>query len=163
MFLAVGDESGNHSNEQHPFMAVAGYLAEIATWQAFNKQWSRQLADFGLETFHMTEFFRRKTSPYRDWSDQTCEYRIIRLIEVLNTYNLRGFAVQVSRDEELPSRKGQRRLTRTSLADAPRGIHLMHREYPVSAPRWAFGPAQWKPNGGMPARAPEITLPAITG
>ncbi len=99
MFLAAGDESGNHSNERYPFMAVAGYLAEIATWQAFNKQWSRQLADFGLETFHMTDFLRRKTSPYKDWSDQTCEDCIIWLIEVINTYNLRGFAVQVSRDD----------------------------------------------------------------
>lgn len=97
MFLAFGAESGNHTNGPTPFMAVAGYLAEAATWRVFKSHWSETLEEFGLPAFHLYEYLSRKNLPYSEWSDRRYQECIEALIGVITTYNVHGFAVQVSR------------------------------------------------------------------
>ena len=99
VLVLFGDESGNHTNERAPFLAIAAYYAPTATWKTFKNHWAETLDSFGLSSFHMTEYLRRKTKPYSEWSDKRYEDCISQLIDVINTYNLAGFAVQVSRDE----------------------------------------------------------------
>jgi hypothetical protein len=54
---------------------------------------------FWASPFHMTEYLRRKTRPFTDWSDNRYDECIERFIEVINTFNPYGFAVQVPRDD----------------------------------------------------------------
>lgn len=47
----------------------------------------------------MTEYLRRKTKPYSEWSDQLYEDCLPQLVETINTFDLRGFTVQVARED----------------------------------------------------------------
>jgi hypothetical protein len=98
VFVLFGDESGNHTNEEFPFMALAGYFAPTFTWKLFKAEWAKALEDFGLPAFHMYDYLRRKEKPYCDWSDARYEKCIERFIETINAFNPYGFAVQVPRD-----------------------------------------------------------------
>jgi|SRR5208282_288953 len=89
VFVLFGDESGNHTNEQFPFIAVAGYFAPPSTWKLFKTEWATALEEFGLRAFHMTEYLRRKTKPFTDWSDNRYEKCIERFIEIINAFNLK--------------------------------------------------------------------------
>jgi len=99
VFVSFGDESGNHTNERSPFMALAGYVGHATVWRRFKEDWARALADFNLTAFHMTDYLGRKTKPYCEWSNERYEKCIERFIDVINIYNLGGFAVQVPRDD----------------------------------------------------------------
>lgn len=88
-----------HTTGKFPVVSVAGYLGPTAAWKEFSKTWCARLEYLGLTSFHMTEFLRRKTKPYNVWSDQKYESCIPLLIEVIATYNIQGFSIQVSRDD----------------------------------------------------------------
>jgi hypothetical protein len=99
VFVSFGDESGNHTNETYPFMAIAGYVGHPSIWKVFKNHWAKTLEEYDLSAFHMTEYLRRKALPYSDWSDKRYGHCINAFIDVITTYNLSGFAVQVPRED----------------------------------------------------------------
>jgi hypothetical protein len=49
-----------------PIWAIAGYLAEAETWDAFERQWREALARHAVPYFHMREL-RASSGPYAKW------------------------------------------------------------------------------------------------
>jgi hypothetical protein len=89
MFHAFLDESGTHHGARA--MAVAGYVASLKEWQAFNLEWQRALSDFGIsDFFHMNKFEGarngRGAPPYNSWSAELKEKRFETLVSLINHY-----------------------------------------------------------------------------
>jgi hypothetical protein len=52
-----------------PVVVVAGFLGWPAQFEWFEQQWLPLLQELGLDHFHATEFWARRSRPYRDWSE----------------------------------------------------------------------------------------------
>jgi uncharacterized protein DUF3800 len=93
------DESGTHTGAAHT--VVAGLLADGRTWDGFNDAWCESLAQEGLTCFHMTdcENGQRNFSHLSEQARRPERDRLQRkFISLINAFNLRGYAVGVSRD-----------------------------------------------------------------
>jgi hypothetical protein len=99
VLVSFADEAGMHTNQDFPYVVIAGYFATEEIWRAFNADWCEALRDMKLDEFHMTKFLGGMEQPYRDWSEKDAERNIQRLISIITGHQLRGFANQVSRTE----------------------------------------------------------------
>ena len=66
MLRAYLDASGKSADR---VVAVSGFVGPIQWWQDFETRWQSFLDEFGLDHFHATEFWARKSRPYSNWSD----------------------------------------------------------------------------------------------
>lgn len=97
--VSFADESGTDQRGDYPFIAIAGYWGPIVAWKGFSKDWMRVLGEFDLgHAFHMTEFLGEK-GVFANWSAAHRQSCILQLVEIINSYNLHGFAVQVSHQD----------------------------------------------------------------
>jgi hypothetical protein len=64
--LSYLDASGKNSD---PVVVVAGFLGWPAHFEWFEQQWNPLLTELGLDHFHATEFWARRSRQYRDWND----------------------------------------------------------------------------------------------
>ena len=99
MIVSYADESGMHTNERSPFVSIAGYWTRKEIWKDFTPDWKRELGKYGLETFHMTEFLRRKDLPFSRWSNTEYKECIASFTRVISKWQLNGLAVVVSRSD----------------------------------------------------------------
>ena len=67
MFKAYFDRSELGSPAD--VLAVSGYLSFDEKWSEFEPAWQRVLGDFGVETFHMTDFECRRRS-FENWDQE---------------------------------------------------------------------------------------------
>ena len=61
MMEAYFDESGTHDGS--PVACVAGYLLTEDNARHFNREWNRDLSEFGLTYFHAKELVQRVPDP----------------------------------------------------------------------------------------------------
>jgi hypothetical protein len=79
------DESGTHAGS--PAVSVAGYLSTPEQWQVFEAEWLTALGDFGVPSFHMTDFANR-AKPFAHWNESQRRERFRRLVEIINRHAL---------------------------------------------------------------------------
>ncbi len=97
--VSFADESGTDQSGLFPYIAIAGYWGPICAWKGFSEDWKKVLEEFDLGlAFHMTDFLAER-GPFANWSVPNRQSCILRLVEVINSYNLHGFAVQVSHQD----------------------------------------------------------------
>lgn len=77
------DESGAHRGSK--ILCVAGYAGIRSEWDAFEKEWRNQLAQFGISYFHAKSPKCDILKPY--------------LVDVIKRRNLRGVVCSVSLDD----------------------------------------------------------------
>ncbi len=97
MLVSFADEAGMHTNQDFPYVVIAGYFATEEIWRGFNAEWCEALRGMELDEFHMTKFLGGTDRPYCEWSEKDNERNIHRLISIITQHSLRGFANQVSR------------------------------------------------------------------
>jgi hypothetical protein len=78
MFAAYFDESGIHQSSE--VVAVAGYLASVAQWNHFQRNWSDMLTQESIKCFHMTDLESLK-GEFEGWN----KARQIRVIQKAHT------------------------------------------------------------------------------
>jgi hypothetical protein len=62
------DASGKRED---PVVVVAGFLGWPASFDWFEQEWRSFLTEYALDHFHATDFWARKSRPYRDWTEAT--------------------------------------------------------------------------------------------
>lgn len=53
-YAAYFDESGTHDGSTA--LVISGWVADDEQWRAFEPEWKRLLADFGISMFHTRDF-----------------------------------------------------------------------------------------------------------
>jgi Protein of unknown function (DUF3800) len=61
------DVSGQKTD---PVVVVAGFLGWVSNYERFERQWEAFRNEFGLEQFHATEFWARRSRPYNGWNNE---------------------------------------------------------------------------------------------
>ncbi len=67
LLTAYFDESGTHSGS--PVSVVAGYVATVIQWRAFESRWSKMLDKAGVEIFHATDLCNSQNEFY-GWTEE---------------------------------------------------------------------------------------------
>lgn len=95
MFRAHFDRS--ELGEPADVVAVSGYLSSEENWSVFEPAWQRTLNEFGVQTFHMTEFECRRGS-FTDWEQARRTELLGRLIDLIakHTFVAIGAAMVVA-------------------------------------------------------------------
>jgi hypothetical protein len=62
------DESGTHDS---PVTILAGWVARLGQWAAFDPKWDRLLKRNGLSYFHSKKM-RHSNGDFRGWSAMVC-------------------------------------------------------------------------------------------
>jgi len=93
------DDSGTHPGT--PSVTVAGWIAHVAQWKRFSRQWNKARKEYGFNAFHMSEFLANNPkSEYADkkkW-DEKAQRRLIKVLrEITNSRVAKGFAMSVAR------------------------------------------------------------------
>lgn len=86
LMLAHIDASG--TMEDSPFYVMAGYLAPVASWEAFTREWQAGLDEPNpkpLAYFKMKEAFRLQDQ-FRGWSEEERNDRLKLLCKVINRH-----------------------------------------------------------------------------
>src|ERR1051326_3117165 len=73
-FSAYMDETGHSRDEQQKFVGIAGLIAPVASWEAFERKWKATLGVFKLPYFHMREFAHSEQT-FRDWRGKEAKRR----------------------------------------------------------------------------------------
>ena len=68
-------------------VAVSGYLSAEEHWAAFERAWNQTLNEFGVDTFHMTEFECRLGS-FKGWEQARRTELLSRLIDLIANHAL---------------------------------------------------------------------------
>jgi hypothetical protein len=110
MFRAYFDRS--ELGDPAEVLAVSGYLSAPEKWTEFEPAWQHALSEFGVETFHMTDFECRR-SAFEGWEQARRTAFIVRLIDVIaaHAFVAIGAAINVG---VLP-RRAQRRANRLDV------------------------------------------------
>jgi hypothetical protein len=66
IFSAYMDETGHSQDEGQRFVGIAGLIAPVANWEAFERKWKATLKVFKLPYFHMKEF-AHSTQTFKGW------------------------------------------------------------------------------------------------
>lgn len=93
MFKVFIDDSGSHVGAQR--YVLAGYIAPIARWLRFTRDWDLAMKAWGLRSFHMTDAEARR-GPYRAWSDADRESRVGLLSSYVAKHATRAVAAEMS-------------------------------------------------------------------
>lgn len=83
MFRAYFDRS--ELGQPADVLAVSGYLSSDDHWRDFETEWHRALADFGVGTFHMTDFECRR-GEFADWDQVRRTALLGRLIDLIGNH-----------------------------------------------------------------------------
>ncbi len=92
-YVAYLDESGTHAGSEN--LVVAGYLALADEWIAFETEWRTALAEYGIESFHMTDF-SNAAPPFNGCSDAVRQSCLQKLVSVTNRHAWGGFYLTIS-------------------------------------------------------------------
>jgi hypothetical protein len=79
MRLVMTDESG-YSGEG--YFAMAGYVADQAMWELFDRLWVHRLAKYSIDHFHMKDFAHRK-GHFDGWEEPRRVALMSDLLEVI--------------------------------------------------------------------------------
>lgn len=86
------DESGTHDGSE--VVTVAGYISTAEQWELFGRDWANALKDYGLESFHMTDF-ANGAKGYRGWTEQERRIRFARLIGLINKHVIASVGIAI--------------------------------------------------------------------
>jgi hypothetical protein len=89
---AYFDESGTHADSE--VVTVAGYISTAEQWELFGEAWRSEMAAYGLEFFHMTDFANR-AGAYKDWTEQERRDRLARLIRIINQHAIASVGIAI--------------------------------------------------------------------
>jgi uncharacterized protein DUF3800 len=81
---AYADESGTHSPD---YQMLAGYVAKLGRWNAFDVRWRRRLAKEGLKYFHLVEHTRKRDLQPMCWD----------LLKMCGKYLECGFVIRLDK------------------------------------------------------------------
>jgi Protein of unknown function (DUF3800) len=102
------DESGIHDKHGlqlgSEITAIAGYISTKRNWEIVIRRWNTALTKFGVEVFHMSEYWRNKP-PYDKWSDAKKKKFLSTLIRIArdNTwFAIAGMVPTKDWDDALP-------------------------------------------------------------
>lgn len=87
------DASGQSSD---PVAVVAGFMGWDTNFESFERKWVPFLEEFGLDHFHATEFWARKSRPYSTWSNEKWEQAKHQVCEILSHVGGPPIAISVA-------------------------------------------------------------------
>ena len=74
-FAAYLDESG-HPSDHDGVVTVAAVVSDEQGWCAFEEQWAHALQQYGISTFHMTDYENRR-GEFRQWGRHAKKARLL--------------------------------------------------------------------------------------
>ncbi len=80
MFASYFDASGHSEDANCPFVVVAGYVANLNQWKAFEMHWNHVLTEHRItQPFHMAHFMARHklTSEFHAWDGDDAEAEVL--------------------------------------------------------------------------------------
>src|ERR1039457_4022634 len=77
---AYFDDSGTHIGSSN--VTVGGFVADVAQWAEFERDWGNMLSDYGLEFFRMADYESRKGA-YEPWGNEKRIEFIKRLTRII--------------------------------------------------------------------------------
>jgi hypothetical protein len=86
------DASGKKNDD---VVVVAGFVGWVSLWEEFEQRWRAFLDEFELDHFHATEFWSRKSPPYRNWSDAKHLHAKGEICKILSATRAIGVAVSL--------------------------------------------------------------------
>jgi uncharacterized protein DUF3800 len=89
------DESGTHAGSKA--VVVAGYMAVADAWIEFEPEWRSCLDEYGIGSFHMTDFANR-TAPFNGWSEEARTNCYERLTSIISKYAWGGYCIVIPMD-----------------------------------------------------------------
>jgi hypothetical protein len=91
------DDSGTHP--EAPVAVVAGWIAPVAQWKRFTRQWNKAKLEYGFETLHMAEFAANNPhSEFADkekWNERKKTIVMRRLRSIISDHVIQGFCTAV--------------------------------------------------------------------
>jgi hypothetical protein len=87
IWTACIDEGGAHDG---PIMLMAGYIANTEQWDAFNQEWQRFLAAFGVQFSHGKDLEKGKKQ-FRGWPRERRKSFILEADRIVRAHLERGF------------------------------------------------------------------------
>lgn len=98
MLTFYGDTSGQEGDERR-LVVTGGYLGHEKQWERWESEWSRTLREFGVSTFHATDF-NTSHGEFKGW-DAPKKIAFSRLITAITEARLEhGYAYGVRCDDE---------------------------------------------------------------
>ena len=88
------DESGIQADA--PVTTVAAYFSTAEKWKIFTRKWLHVLADFGLSSFHMSEYAQRHGG-FEGWSRERQKKLAERLFPLIPAHTKLGVSVAMVR------------------------------------------------------------------
>jgi hypothetical protein len=86
------DESGTHASAK--ILALGGWIASIAEWESFQKQWDKALRAAGASTFRFADFDNSR-GVFEGWGAWRKENLITELFKILRRHDLRGVSAAI--------------------------------------------------------------------
>src|ERR1700730_11372312 len=98
MFTIYFDASGTPDN--HPALALAGFIAKTEQWIEFEKNWKDTLHTYGVTEMHMKKF-AHGVGEFAPWKDDKRKRRCFmeRLISIIKTRVEHSFVNAVMMDD----------------------------------------------------------------
>jgi hypothetical protein len=94
LFAAHFDKSGD---KNEPLVVVAGFIASDFKWDVLGEKWKKTMHDFGIEDFHMSNFFRNGEGfPRRDWTESRKDELMKHLARLITDYTKQPIAYGVT-------------------------------------------------------------------
>jgi hypothetical protein len=128
----VDPGTGTTPKTDLPILVVAGYLAHVEEWIALEQQWVKVLSEYGLDSFHMTEFINN-TRPYSTLKGEQREALITSLLDAIADYPRVRISFALSVDDYLEVIKARNLLE----TDIVRAYHICARRCLEVVSDWA--------------------------
>ena len=87
LFHAYLDESGTHDGSEA--VAVAGFISNTAKWEALSEDWSRALAEWEIDYFHMSDF-ENYQQQFSSWTEVQHRDRLNYLLGLIKQYTMQS-------------------------------------------------------------------------
>lgn len=95
-FTAYIDESGTHADA--PVTVMAGHIAKVGRWQAFDRDWQKMLKREGITHTHAKDIVQGNKE-FRGWSTDRREALIQRASKIIRKHTIVGFVASFSNDD----------------------------------------------------------------
>jgi hypothetical protein len=96
MFVAFYDESGN--DDRSAVFAMAGLLLCHVSSYHFANEWTALMRDFGVVTYHASDFHRRQ-GEFVSWKEERCTEFENAILQLLLKWEIRHSGVAIIKDD----------------------------------------------------------------
>ncbi len=95
LITAYFDESGTHEGSE--VVVVAGFVSGVSKWELFTREWKHCLDDWGIESFHMSDFESRH-GPFKLWTKVEHKKRLNKLLALIHEHTLMSIGCGIPKE-----------------------------------------------------------------